>query len=572
MVMENFEDKTIQILCFAAIASLVLGIATHGLAEGWLEGVSIILAVLIITVVTSGNNYMKEKQFRKLNEVASRKNVNVVRAGNVVNTSVFELMVGDIVQIETGEIISVDGLVVKANRLSLDESAMTGETNALKKEPFEFNSNRNCFLTSGTKVVEGTGQMMVLAVGKNTVENQLKAKLQQDDDLTPLQEKLADLADQIGKLGMYSAALTFAALVLHLLYDCFLGRRALFSIEFLDGLIEYFIIAVSIIVIAVPEGLPLAVTISLAYSVGKMREENNLVRFLAACETMGGANNICSDKTGTLTKNQMTVTRLWAQNRLIESFDKTDRSFTDTFKDLLSAGIALNSDAQPKVSKTGVFEQIGNKTECALIEMSYKLGNDFREIRKSEDIISTVPFSSERKRMSVICKLTKRNKYYIFSKGAPEILVDYCSKYIDKNGEVASIDEQYRQQLKDTISQFASASLRTILLCYQELSKDIVNTPDPEKLERDLIVLGLTGIKDPLKESVPEAVLNCKKAGIIVRMVTGDNTETAVAIAKDAHIIPSDYTRPSKGEPGYYIAMEGKEFRTLVEGLIPDEK
>jgi magnesium-transporting ATPase (P-type) len=157
--------------------------------------------------------------------------------------------------------------------------------------------------------------------------------------------------------------------------------------------------------------------------------------------------------------------------------------------------------------------------------------------------------------MSCICKLKKTSKFYIFTKGAPEILLTYCSKYLDKNNEVSNINERYRTELEETITKFASQSLRTLLICYQELPKDIVNTPDPEKLEKDLIILGLAGIKDPLKDSVPEAVLNCKKAGIIVRMVTGDNTETAIAIAKDAHIISSDYTRPEKGELGYYIVM-----------------
>lgn len=172
----------LRILCIAAVVSLVLGIATDGFAEGWIEGFSILLAVIIITVVASGNNYMKEKQFRKLNEVASRKNINVVRNGKILNMSVFELLVGDIVFIETGEILSVDGVVIEANRLSIDQSSMTGETNSVKKESFEVNKNSNCFLVSGTKVVEGTGKMLVLTVGVNTVENGLKLKLQSDDD------------------------------------------------------------------------------------------------------------------------------------------------------------------------------------------------------------------------------------------------------------------------------------------------------------------------------------------------------------------------------------------------------
>lgn len=214
-----------------------------------------------------------------------------------------------------------------------------------------------------------------------------------EEDKTPLQEKLADLADQIGVIGMYSALLTFAALLLHLLWDTYKGAHMLFSMEFLNDLVEYFIIAVSIVVLAVPEGLPLAVTISLAYSVGKMKDEQNLVRYLSACETMGGANNICSDKTGTLTKNTMLVTRLWAQGAELTKFESHDKTLSENFKYLLANAIALNSDANPSVERSK-FTQIGNKTECALLELIYSLGSDFRELRKSEEIINTVPFSS----------------------------------------------------------------------------------------------------------------------------------------------------------------------------------
>ena len=189
----------------------------------------------------------------------------------------------------------------------------------------------------------------------------LKSKLITEEDETPLQEKLAVLADQIGMVGMYAASLTFLSLLFHLLWATMKGQHQLFSMEVANSLVEYFIIAVSILVLAVPEGLPLAVTIALAYSVGKMKDQNNLVRYLAACQTMGGANNICSDKTGTLTKNQMTVTKLWAQNNILDKFDAEDKILHDNFKFLLANAISLNSDAQPKLKKNK-FQQNGNKT------------------------------------------------------------------------------------------------------------------------------------------------------------------------------------------------------------------
>lgn len=230
MVLENFEDPMLKILCVAAVVSLTLGIAMEGLAEGWIEGFSILLAVIIITVVASGNNYVKEQQFRKLNEAASKKNINVVRNGRTINMSVYDLLVGDLVHIETGEILSVDGVIVQSKRLMTNESSMTGEPDDIKKEPFELDHNNNCFLVSGTKVVSGTGTMLVLTVGINTVENHLKSILQKEDDKTPLQEKLEVLADQIGKIGMGAAAILLLALCFHLVVDSIRLGHPIFSL------------------------------------------------------------------------------------------------------------------------------------------------------------------------------------------------------------------------------------------------------------------------------------------------------------------------------------------------------
>ena len=344
---------------------------------------------------------------------------------------------------------------------------MTGENKTITKSLLVKGSNDSSpFLISGTKVIDGTGKMMVLTVGKDTYENILKAKLQGEDDKTPLQEKLADLADQIGKLGMWSAGITLVALYIHLGIATAGGKYGFASGDFFRKVVDYFIIAVSIIVMAVPEGLPLAVTISLAYSVGKMKDENNLVRFLQACETMGGANNICSDKTGTLTKNLMEVTQFWGQRSLFNRFNSNDNKLNNSYKYLLNNAICLNSDANPKI-KRGGFEQIGNKTECALLELVYNWNDaNYIDIRKREKVVNTVPFSSARKRMSAICEMEDK-KHYIFSKGAPEILIQYCSHYVDRNGETVTITQDFKDELFANISSFASQSLRTLLICYR---------------------------------------------------------------------------------------------------------
>lgn len=266
-------------------------------------------------------------------------------------------------------------------------------------------------------------------------------------------------------------------MLLHYIYDCamsddFMG--SLISWDTLHELIEFFIIAVSIVVVAVPEGLPLAVTIALAYSVGKMKEENNLVRYLQACETMGGANNICSDKTGTLTKNLMTVTKIYVEESSNNNID--DSIMRPSTCRILGIGACVNSTAHPKINHNGNkvdFEQIGNKTECALLEMAYKFNYDFTRIRDKEKdkIIKTFPFSSEKKKMTTVY-MDNPKVVYSFTKGAPDFLLEKCTKYIDKEGKIVNITSAFVEDLKKTISLFASESLRTILLTYREFPGD----------------------------------------------------------------------------------------------------
>lgn len=268
----------LRVLCVAAVVSLILGVATEGWAHGWMEGTSILVAVVIIVTVTSGNNYIKEQQFKKLNAIASRKYVNVIRNKEVRNISVDDLLVGDIQLIETGEIISVDGVLTESHDIVADESAMTGEPIGIRKtipSDYSIKEKANPFLISGSKIIEGTGSMVVLAIGEHSQYGILKKTLQSSDDETPLQQKLSILAGQIGNVGMVAAALTFACMLGHILHDAYLTESfqdSLLRVETLHHLVDAFIIAVSIIVVAVPEGLPLAVTIALAYSVGKMKD------------------------------------------------------------------------------------------------------------------------------------------------------------------------------------------------------------------------------------------------------------------------------------------------------------
>ena len=282
---------------------------------------------------------------------------------------------------------------------------------------------------------------------------------------------------------------------------------------------------------------------------------------------MGGANNICSDKTGTLTKNLMTVTKIFVEQSSSNNID--DSIMKPATCKLLSTGACVNSNAHPKVevkSNRTHFEQIGNKTECALLEMAFKFGYDFRNVRdkQKDKILKIFPFSSERKKMTTVFEDGKQ--ILSFTKGAPDFLIDKCTKYISRNGTVAKINAEFLGQLKAAISEFASESLRTILIAYKELD----GAPDSEEqddYESDLIIVAMVGIKDPLRDEIPLAVAMCKVAGVTVRMVTGDNKETAVAIAKEAGILDRDWN-PDTDEFAHYTVMEGKDFRNEVGGLI----
>lgn len=269
---------------------------------------------------------------------------------------------------------------------------------------------------------------------------------------------------------MVSAAATFLAMLIHYIYDCSMTENfmdAFISSQTLHEIIDYFIIAVSIVVVAVPEGLPLSVTIALAYSVGKMKEENNLVRYLQACETMGGADNICSDKTGTLTKNLMTVTRIYVEQQSHDTIEK--EVLSDKSCKLLCVGVCNNSNANPVITtqqgKIGI-EQLGNKTECALLEMAYRMGYDYKKIRNRDKIKKIFPFSSAKKKMATVYEDDK-NKLLTFVKGGPDFLIPYCSQFINSDGQVVKINSEFNAKLEETIEDFAAGSLRTILLCYK---------------------------------------------------------------------------------------------------------
>ena len=571
-------------------------------ATGYIEGVAILAAVLIVAVVTALNDYEKERQFESLSEENDNVDAVVLRDGGTSRQiSVRDIVVGDVVCVEAGDQIPCDGVLLSCDGLELDESALTGEPDDVDKD-----LTHDPFVLSGCTASAGAGTYVATAVGRDSQWGVIKAHLEKEQEQTPLQEKLDAMAALIGYVGIAAALATFGAmLVLKLaVRPAYLDDVSVFHFA-----LDAFIIGVTIVVVAVPEGLPLAVTISLAYSTKKMLADQNLIRHLHACETMGNATNICSDKTGTLTQNRMTVVRGWFANtvRTTVPADGAANALTAASADIAPAaleiilqGIATCSTARIVPAEIahkdddpdGLIHDprpvlIGNKTEAALLALAvspFGNGDDYAARRAAAQFGKSggsrlFPFSSVRKRMSVIVnepaggapsagsaatgtpgrrRLRSKNgnggagvpttgdgrmRWTLYHKGAAESVLKNCSTYLDADGSARKLTAAKRSEIEATIKDYATSALRCVALCHRydvdsavDVSRCTVGEC-AEKLEKDMCLDALVGIADPLRPDVIEAVATCQKAGIFVRMVTGDNLDTAMAIAKEAGIL-----------------------------------
>lgn len=511
------------------------------------EGTAILVAVLAVVLTNAVNDYQKEAQFKKLNAKKEDREVKVLRDGKEKQISVYDLNVGDILMLEPGDIIPVDAIYLQGHNLACDESSATGESDTMKKQTED---KGDCFILSGSKVLEGVARVLVIAVGENSFFGKTMLSMRDDNaEGTPLQIKLDILAEQIAKLGFAAAVTMLLTLVVKYFITAALAPHFPAGQEIAASMISIVIQAITIIVVAVPEGLPMAVTMALAFATTQMLKDNNLVRVLAACETMGNATAICSDKTGTLTQNKMTVTHgTLAQ----ESFDAPEKAKEwagkvdkDTVVDLLTEGIAVNSTAFEGKDENGNPDFVGSKTECALLGFSRALGTNYEEIRHNSNVARVYPFSSKRKTMTTIIKVLEnsasskhQSDYRVYSKGASEIILKSCSSYIDAQGGVHKLKGEARQRIEKLITEYADEALRTIALAYRDVSSDRYNKFSSEEppLE-DLTLIGIVGIMDPLRPGVVESVAKFRKAGVFVRMITGDNINTAKAIARNAGIL-----------------------------------
>ncbi|KAK4018212.1 hypothetical protein OUZ56_000280 [Daphnia magna] len=648
LVWEALQDVTLIILEVAAIVSLLLSfIPSSGEDElgheedkshEWIEGLAILISVIVVVLVTAFNDYTKERQFRGLqSRIEGEHKFAVLRGGECSQIFVGEIVVGDICQVKYGDLLPADGILIQSNDLKVDESSLTGESDHVKKSELT-----DPMLLSGTHVMEGSGRMLVAAVGINSqagiiftllgaaadqqeadAKQRKKAKKQRKKkkgdveegavgnnshpmdhggnnmaskqetregsscpaedapikeeksghkDKSVLQAKLTKLAIQIGYAGSTIAILTVIILITTFCIKTFVYENQPWKNEYFNHFVKFLIIGVTVLVVAVPEGLPLAVTLSLAYSVKKMMLDNNLVRHLDACETMGNATAICSDKTGTLTTNRMTVVACYIGGQHYKSIPKYD-SLPPQVANLALHAISINSAYTSRILDGDLpnepIKQVGNKTECAMLGFVLDLKKSYQAIRDEhpeESFHRVYTFNSSRKSMSTVIA-REGGGYRVFTKGASEMVLKKCAFIYGVDGKLEKFTRENQEGLvRNVIEPMACDGLRTIAVAYRDFvpGKAEINQVhydnEPNWDDEDGIINNLTcmlivGIEDPVRPEVPDAIRQCQKAGITVRMVTGDNVNTARSIAIKCGIVT----------PGLdYLIIDGKEFNRRI--------
>ncbi|UKZ57637.1 hypothetical protein TrVGV298_011497 [Trichoderma virens] len=546
--------------------------------------------------------------------------VKVIRSGNPMAVSVYDVVVGDLMLLEPGDVIPVDGVFIEGHGLSFDESSVTGESDLVKKVPaddvLQVLVNEEApelkrldpFIVSGARVLDGVGSFLVTSVGQNSSYGRTMMSLREDPGPTPLQSKLNVLAGYIAKLGGGAGCLLFIVLFIEFLVR--LPGNNGSPEEKGQDFLHIFVLAITIIVVAIPEGLPLAVTLSLAFATKRMTKEKNLVRHLQSCETMGNATVICSDKTGTLTENTMTVVTgalggealLFGEKDLkleldagaslvhieMQQYgqipaDQLSSKLCTEFQGLLRTALAVNTTAfESEENGRTVF--VGTKTETALLDwvrQYFGLGPVAME-RANSSLERLFPFKSEHKCMGALIRLSKSDgyssnaKYRLFVKGAPEVILAQCSASLVELSKCASsvpMSEYQKEAIRRIIFGFTTQSLRTLALSYIDFQQwpphwlqtdnTAAGSDDIELTDvlRDMTWIAVVGIRDPVRRGVPAAVEACRGASVSVKMVTGDNVETARAVGRECGIL-----KTLSGEEG--LVMEGVNFRQLSD----DEK
>ncbi|KAH7855495.1 hypothetical protein Vadar_025549 [Vaccinium darrowii] len=557
-VWDAMQDITLIILMVCAVVSVGVGLPTEGWPSGMYDGVGIIISIFLVVLVTAVSDYRQSLQFKELDKEKKKIMINVTRDGYRQKVSIYDLVVGDVVHLSIGDQVPADGIFISGYSLLIDESSLSGESepvNIYKEKPF---------LLGGTKVQDGSGKMLVTTVGMRTEWGNLMETLSEGgEDETPLQVKLNGVATIIGKIGLGFAIVTFLVLMIRYLVDKAIDNDITHwsSSDALE-ILDYFSTAVTIIVVAVPEGLPLAVTLSLAFAMKKLMSERALVRHLAACETMGSATCICTDKTGTLTTNHMVVDKIWICEKVKEVKQSeggdSSNSIPEKVLSILLQSIFQNTGSEVVKDKEGKKSIMGTPTESAILEYGLLLGGDFDAQRREFKILKIEPFNSVKKKMSVLVALPNGG-LRAFCKGASEIVLAMCDKIVDINGESVPMSEEQPREITNVIESFACEALRTLCLAYKDIDDGFDGDSIPDS---GYTLVAVVGIKDPVRPGVRKAVEMCLAAGITIRMVTGDNINTAKTIARECGILTEDG-----------VAIEGPEFRSKspeeLKSIIP---
>ncbi|XP_054821070.1 putative calcium-transporting ATPase 13, plasma membrane-type [Prosopis cineraria] len=561
-VIEGFKDPTILILLACAALSLGFGIKENGINEGWYDGGSIFVAVFLVIAVSSISNFRQNRQFDKLSQVSNNIQVDVLRSGRRQQVSIYDIVVGDVVWLKIGDQVPADGLFLEGHSLQVDESSMTGESDHV-----EINGDKNPFLFSGTKVADGFAKMLITSVGTNTTWGQMMSTISRDNnEETPLQARLDKLTSAIGKVGLAVAFLVLVVLLVRYFTGNttdengnkeFNGSRTKFD-DIINGVVGIIAAAVTIVVVAIPEGLPLAVTLTLAYSMKKMMADMAMVRKLSACETMGSATTICTDKTGTLTLNQMKVTKFWFGQQPTE--EKPHKSSINSYVlQLIQEGVALNTTGSVYKSKSSTdfeYEFLGSPTEKAILSWAiHDLDMHMEQFMQNCTILHVEAFNSKKKRSGVLIQRKANNKIHAHWKGAAEMVLKLCSKYYDASGNIKDLDNDKKLVFEQIIQGMAASSLRCIAFAHSEVIKED-EQGSQKVIEEGLTLLGFVGIKDPCRLGVKKAVQDCQQAGVNVKMITGDNVFTAKAIATECDILKPNHDTEK-------AVIEGEVFRNL---------
>lgn len=544
----KLTDPLIIILLVAA--ALSIGIAFYeyfGLghdATAFLEPVGILLAVVLATGLAFIFETKADREFDILNKVNDDEPVRVIRNGQSQQIPKRDVVAGDVVMIGTGDEIPADGTLIDAVALMVDESSLTGEPACAKttdSRDFDpeatFPSNR---VMRGTKVMEGHGVFRAEAVGDRTENGKVFQAAQIDNSIkTPLDEQLERLGSLITKLGYAVAALVVVGRL-----GIYFSNEPFEWISFITYLLQTVMLAVTLLVVSVPEGLPMAVTLSLAYSMRRMLKTNNLVRKLHACETMGATTVICTDKTGTLTQNRMRVASM--QFYPVEGFTQQQCDA------LVREGMAVNSTASLDLSRKDDPQPIGNPTEGALLLWLHDNGCDYLELKRRAERVAELPFSTERKYMATaVVSAAEAGRRILYVKGAPEILLTMCD-----------MPQQQREGIRTTLAEYQNQAMRTLAFAFRPLA-DGEQGITPEGISGRLAMLGIAAISDPVREEVPAAVTECRNAGIEVKIVTGDTTATAREIGRRIGLW-SDDTDTDRN------IITGPEFEALDERQLAD--